>query len=153
MMNVNVKAPLILTHHFAKEMKKRKKGGILFLSSIMALAGASKWANYNATKAHNLILSEGIAQELRKSNIKVTALIVGPVKSNFQKRSHTQSPFFAMSPKKVAKYGLWMLLCKRTYVVGFINKLIALSTRLNPRIINSYIFSAVVNQLTKEGGK
>lgn len=152
MLNVNLKAPLILTHHFAKEMKKRKRGGVVFLSSIMALAGASKWANYNATKAHNLLLSEGIAGELKKDNIKVIALIVGPVKSKFQERSNTQSPFFAMSPQRVAKYGLWMLLCRRTYVVGFINKLIVLSTRLNPRVVNSYIFSYVVNQLTKKVG-
>lgn len=149
MLNLNLKAPLILSHHFAKEMKQRERGGILFLSSIMALAGAAKWANYSATKAHNLILAEGLAQELKKYNVNVTALIVGPVESGFQKRSHSKSPFFAMSPQRVAKWGLFMLTCKRTYVVGFINKLITLSIRLNPRVLNTIIFSAVVNRLTK----
>ena len=151
MLNVNLKAPLILSHHFAKQMRERKKGGILFLSSIMALAGAAKWANYNATKAHNLVLAEGLAQELKKDNIRVTTLILGPVKSGFQERSHTQSPFFAMSAQRVAKYGLWMLGCRRVYVVGFVNKLIALSTRLNPRVLNTIIFSSVVNKLAQRG--
>jgi len=151
MLNVNLKAPLILTHHFAKAMQKRKKGGIVFLSSIMALAGATKWANYNATKAHNLILAEGIGQELKKDNINVIALIVGPVKSGFQKRSHSHSAFWAMSPQTVAKYGLWMIQCKRTYIPGLLNKLIVLSTRITPRIINSYIFSNVVKKLTAKG--
>jgi len=34
MLNVNVKAPLQLTHYFAKKMKEKKRGGIIFLSSI-----------------------------------------------------------------------------------------------------------------------
>ena len=152
MLNVNVKAPLMLSHHFAKKMKERKRGGIIFLSSIMALAGASKWANYNATKAHNLLLAEGITRELKKDNVKVLAMIVGPVKSGFQERSNTKSAFWSMSPQRVAKYGLWMLGCRSTYVPGLINKFIALTTRLNPRIINSYIFSGVVKRLTSRRG-
>jgi short-subunit dehydrogenase len=152
MLNVNVKAPLILSHHFAKQMKKRQKGGILFMSSIMALAGAAKWAHYNATKAHNLLLAEGLAQELRKDNVKVLAVIAGSVNSGFQERSKTQSAVGAMNPHKVDKWSLWMLSCKRTYIPGIMNKLIALSTRLNPRIINTAIFSAVVNKLTTPKG-
>ena len=148
MLNVNLKAPLILTHYFAKEMKKRQRGGIVFISSIMALAGASMWANYNATKAHNLLLAEGIAQELKPDNINVIAVIAGSVKSKFQERSDSKSAFGAMTAQSVAKYSLWMLLCKRTYVPGVINKFIVLSTRLNPRIINSFIFSRVIKRLT-----
>jgi short-subunit dehydrogenase len=148
MLSVNLKAPLILTHHFTKAMKERKRGGVVFLSSIMALAGAAKWANYNATKAHNLLLAEGVGMELKKDNVNVMALIVGPVKSGFQARSHTHSVFWAMRPETVAKYGLWMLQCKRAYIPGMINKLISLSTRITPRIINSYIFSNVVKKLT-----
>jgi len=151
MLDVNLKAPLILTHHFAKAMKERKRGGIVFLSSIMALAGAAKWANYNATKAHNLLLAEGIGQELRKDNINVLALISGPVRSGFQERSHTHSASWAMRPQTVAKYGLWMLQCRRTYIPGLLNKSIALSTRITPRFINSVIFSNVVKRLTAQG--
>lgn len=151
MLSVNLKAPLMLTHHFSKAMKERKRGGVIFLSSIMALAGAAKWANYNATKAHNLLLAEGIGQELKKDNVNVIALIVGPVKSGFQARSNTHSAFWAMRPQTVAKYGLWMLQCRRSYIPGIINKLIALSTRITPRIINSYIFSNVVKKLTAKG--
>jgi short-subunit dehydrogenase len=153
MLNVNVKAPLQLTHYFAKKMKEKKRGGIIFLSSIMALVGTSKWANYNATKAHNLLLAEGLTRELKKDNINVLAMIVGPVKSGFQERSNSKTIFWSMSPQRVAKYGLWMLGCRSTYIPGLINKFIVLSTRLNPRIINSYIFSSVLKQLIIKVGR
>lgn len=147
MVSVNINAPLVLSHYFGNKMKDKRKGGIIFLSSIMAFAGASDWANYNATKAYNLLLAEGLAQELKQYNIKVLALTPGSTISGFQNRSNTKSAVGAMSAKRVAKLGLWMLGCKRTYAPGLINKLIVLSTRINPRIINSYIFSAVVNKL------
>ncbi len=151
MLSVNVKAPLMLTHHLAKAMKERQRGGIVFLSSIMALAGAAKWANYNATKAHNLLLAEGIGEELKKDNINVIAVISGSVDSGFQERSHTQSALGSMRPETVAKYSLWMLQCKRTYIPGMMNKLIALSLRTAPRFVGTKIFSNVVNKLTSQG--
>lgn len=148
LLQVNSTMPLMLAHHFSKQMKERGKGAIVFLSSIMALAGASGWASYNASKAHNLILSEGIGEELKHYGVDVIALTPGSINSGFQERSGTKNLSIALSPKKVAKCGLWMLGCKkRTHTAGFINKIIALSTRLTPRRMNSKIFSFVVKQL------
>ena len=36
-LDTNCKAPLVLTHHFAKKMVERKRGGILFMSSLVAV--------------------------------------------------------------------------------------------------------------------
>ncbi|MCH9812709.1 MAG: SDR family NAD(P)-dependent oxidoreductase [Epsilonproteobacteria bacterium] len=151
LLEVNVKAPMQLALHFSKEMKARKKGGIIFVSSIMALGGAAGWAHYNATKAHNLVLAEGLGEELRAHGVHVIALTPGSIKSGFQSRSRTKSMFGALSPKRVAKCGLWMLgTYKRTHTAGLMNKIIALSTRLTPRWINTKIFSLVVKSLTQK---
>jgi short-subunit dehydrogenase len=74
---VNARAPLILTHHFGRLLRTRKRGGILFVSSMSALTGTSYVSEYSATKAHDLALGEALWQELRPSNVDVLTAIVG----------------------------------------------------------------------------
>jgi short-subunit dehydrogenase len=74
---VNARAPLILAHHFGGLMRKRKRGGIIFVSSMSALTGTSYVSEYSATKAHDLALGEALWQELRPSNVDVLTTIVG----------------------------------------------------------------------------
>jgi short-subunit dehydrogenase len=76
-LNINARAPMILAHHFGGLMRERKRGGIIFVSSMSALAGTSYVSEYSATKAHDLILGEAMWQELRPSNVDVLATIVG----------------------------------------------------------------------------
>lgn len=151
--DVNARVPMLLSHHFAIQMKTRKKGGILFVSSIMALGGASGWASYNASKTHNLLLAEGIGEELKPYDINVIALTPGSIKSGFGERSGTKAMLGALNPKRVAKCGLWMLSCgKRTHTAGLMNKIISLATRITPRFLNTKIFSFVVKSLNNKKG-
>jgi hypothetical protein len=76
-LDINARAPLILAHHFGGLMRGRKHGGIIFVSSMSGLAGTSYVGEYSATKAHDLVLSEALWQELRLSNVDVLATIVG----------------------------------------------------------------------------
>jgi short-subunit dehydrogenase len=118
LLEVNVKTPLVLSHYFSQQMKERKKGGIIFLSSIMALGAAKNWASYNASKSHNLLLAEGMGEELKAYGVKVIALTPGSIKSGFGERSDTKAMFGALKPRRVARCGLWMLGCKRTHTAG-----------------------------------
>ncbi|HSB01579.1 MAG TPA: SDR family NAD(P)-dependent oxidoreductase [Anaerolineales bacterium] len=74
---VNARAPLILAHHFGALMRARKRGGMIFVSSMSALTGTSYVSEYSATKAHALALGEALWQELRTSNVDVLTTIVG----------------------------------------------------------------------------
>ena len=74
---VNARAALILAHHFGGLMRGRKRGGVIFVSSMSALAGTSYVSEYSATKAHDLTLGEALWQELRPSNVDVLTTIVG----------------------------------------------------------------------------
>jgi short-subunit dehydrogenase len=49
-LNINARAPLTLAHHFGRLMRDRKRGGIVFVSSMSALAGTSYVSEYSATK-------------------------------------------------------------------------------------------------------
>jgi len=150
LLNVNVKTPMVLAHHYSKQMKERQKGGIIFVSSIMAFGASANWASYNASKSHNLLLAEGMGEELRKYGVNVIALTPGSIKSGFGERSDTKAMLGALSPKRVAKCGLWMLGCKRrTHTAGLVNKIIVLATRITPRFLNTKIFSFVVRGMKK----
>ena len=51
MIDVNVRAPLILVQEFGARMLARKRGGIIMVASASALQGVSYIASYAATKA------------------------------------------------------------------------------------------------------
>ncbi|MBI5295667.1 MAG: SDR family NAD(P)-dependent oxidoreductase [Chloroflexi bacterium] len=76
-LTVNARAPLMLAHHFGGMMRARKRGGIIFVSSMSALSGTSYVSEYSATKAHDLTLGEALWQELRPANVDVLTTIVG----------------------------------------------------------------------------
>ncbi|GCE24432.1 SDR family NAD(P)-dependent oxidoreductase [Dictyobacter kobayashii] len=74
---INCYAPLTLSHHFGRLMRERGRGGIIFFSSASALQGTALVTNYAATKAYNLILAEGLWDELRSSGVDVLGFAPG----------------------------------------------------------------------------
>lgn len=77
----NVRAPMILTHHFGGGMVARKRGGIIMLSSASAVLGTAYVANYAATKAYNHILGESLWYEMQQSGVDVLSLLVGTTRT------------------------------------------------------------------------
>ena len=81
--DVNVRALVSLTYAFAPDMAARHRGGVINVASTAAfqpLAGASVYA---ASKAFVLFFSEGLALELEKTGVRVTAACPGPVATQF----------------------------------------------------------------------
>lgn len=77
--DVNVKAPLLLTKLLSAPMIERGRGGIVLMSSLAGGQGSSTIATYAATKSFNAILAEGLWQELRPHGIDVLACCAGAV--------------------------------------------------------------------------
>lgn len=75
--DLNVRAPLLLSHALAPQLIKRGRGGILFTCSMSGMQGTAYVASYAATKAHNLILAEGLWQELQTHGVDVTGCMLG----------------------------------------------------------------------------
>ena len=74
---LNVISTLKLTHHFTREMEKRKKGGVLFVSSLIAHMPSPYFSNYAATKAYVLNLGISLYGELKSNGIDVSVLSPG----------------------------------------------------------------------------
>jgi short-subunit dehydrogenase len=81
--DVNVRALVSLTYAFVPGMVAAHRGGVMNLASTASfqpLAGATVYA---ASKAFVLFFSEGLALELDRTGVKVTAACPGPVATHF----------------------------------------------------------------------
>ena len=144
-LNVNCRAPLILTHYYGKLMQRRSRGGIIFLASVVGLTGIPAWANYAATKGHNLLFAEGLAEELKREGVDVLALSPAFIRTEFMKLT-SFGRIMSAEAEAVVQVALATLGKKRGVTPGFLHKLIAFSTRLQPRFLNTKIFRAVISR-------
>jgi hypothetical protein len=76
-LDVNCRAPLLLAHHFGARLLARGRGGLILMTSLSGLAGASRVATYAATKAFDWLLAEGLHQEWKSSGVDVLAAVAG----------------------------------------------------------------------------
>lgn len=149
---LNIKAPLLLTHHFGAKMVGRKKGGIINMSSIVAFQGVPYIVNYAGTKAYNLIFSEGIASEFKKHNIDVLAVTPGFTKTKLARAyDFTETPFKPLDPNFVALKAVKDLGRKRLSIPGFINAFLYWNGKLLfSRSMNTASFGMVFRKVLRK---
>jgi short-subunit dehydrogenase len=80
---LNVMALTKLTYLFLPDFIRRNQGKILNVSSTASLSPGPLQAVYFATKSYITFLSNAIAEELRDTNITVTALMPGATDTEF----------------------------------------------------------------------
>lgn len=108
MIQVNIVTLTTLTRLFLPDFVKRNSGKILNVSSTATLMPGPLQAVYYATKAYVLSFSNAIAQELKDTNITVTALLPGATETEFAKTSDmSKTAVFkkTANPYEVAKEG------------------------------------------------
>jgi NAD(P)-dependent dehydrogenase (short-subunit alcohol dehydrogenase family) len=93
-MHTNIQAQLWLTQMVAPDMKVRKDGVIVLISSIGGLRGSDVIGAYNISKAADIQLAKNLAVELGPDNIRVNAIAPGLVKTDFA-RALWENPEFA----------------------------------------------------------
>ena len=83
MMDVNVRAVVELTRAFLPEMRGRAQGRIVNVASNAAFQPVPYLTVYAATKAFALSFTEGLAEELRGTGVRVQALCPGITATEF----------------------------------------------------------------------
>ncbi|MDB5071721.1 MAG: 3-oxoacyl-(acyl-carrier-protein) reductase [Candidatus Eremiobacteraeota bacterium] len=81
LIDVNLKSAFYLSAAVAKPMMKQRAGAIVFVSSIVGLAGNAGQSAYAATKAGLLGLAKSLAKELGSRNIRVNAVAPGLIET------------------------------------------------------------------------
>jgi uncharacterized protein len=142
LINLNVTGAVHLAKHVVQHMSERGQGRILFTSSIAAEMPAPFEAVYGASKAFLLSFSEALRNELKDTNITVTALQPGPTDTNFFDRAGMQDTKVGADkkddPADVARDGFEALMAGKDHVVAgsFKNKVQSTMAQITPDKVN-----------------
>ena len=82
---VNVKGLFLCAQAAAREMRRRKSGKIINISSIAAIGGQAGLCAYSATKGAVLPLTRVFALELADDNVQVNAVLPGTTDTGMAK--------------------------------------------------------------------
>ncbi|MFC5409027.1 SDR family NAD(P)-dependent oxidoreductase [Larkinella bovis] len=125
---INATALVHLTKLFLKDMVQRNDGKVLMLASIVSIMPNPLMAVYGATKSFILSFTEALQNELKDTQVTVTALLPGATNTDFFAKAGaegTRSHQMAQDtdPAKVARDGYEALMKGKEKVVsGLMNK-------------------------------
>jgi len=132
--DVNCRGPLVMAHELGGAMARRGRGGIILMSSMSGMQGSPIVASYAATKAYNLVLAEGLWDELCSSGVDVLACCAGPTRTPGWDRSQPQRKMRAMEPRVVVEEALAALGRRPSMIPGRLNRIVTFVLhRLLPR--------------------
>lgn len=119
MINTNIVAYHILTKLYLVDMKAKNRGKILNVASIAGFMPGPLMATYYSTKAYIVRLSESIREELRKekSNVQISILCPGPVKTNFNDVANVKFHMREADSMSVSRFAINKLLKGKFYIV------------------------------------
>lgn len=149
MIDLNIKVPAILTHHFVKKMIDRKKGGIIFTASMLGFMGTPYASAYAGTKSHEIVKTEGLAFELKSKGIDVLALNPGLTETEMTANNDFSGmPMKLMKPAPVAKSAIDALGKKTLVTPGFMNNMMNwMSKRIMSRKMNTNMFGGFMKKV------
>lgn len=142
LIDTNVKAMHILAKLYLKDMVEKNDGHILNTASIAGFMPGPLMCAYYASKAYVIRLSEGIRAELKrqKSNVKISLLCPGPVKTNFNNVAGVKFNLSSLTSEKVAKYAVKKMLKNKFMIVpGVKIKIARILAKLSPNNLSSKV--------------
>ncbi len=150
MVQLDIASLTAATHVFAQDMRKRGRGKILLVASLLAYQGVQSFAVYAAAKAYVLRLGEALHRELKRDGVTVTTLCPGMSDTGFatvaQQKITPGLKVLMMQPAPVVRAGIRALQAGRISVVpGWANKAFVIFIWATPRWLHQAIFSHIMN--------
>ena len=137
MIQVNITALTALTRLYLPAMLERRAGRVLNVASVVGFMPCPGLAEYAASKAYVLALSEALYSELQGSGVSVTCLCPGATDTEFAVVAGMRGKLAMRQPMAsaaVARAGAEATLAgRRLIVTGVPNRLASLLPRLLPR--------------------
>lgn len=119
MIKTNIVAYHILTKLYLTDMKTKNSGKILNVASIAGFMPGPLMATYYSTKSYVVRLSESIREELKKekSNVQISILCPGPVKTNFNNVANVKFHMREANSHNIANFAIKKLLKGKFYII------------------------------------
>lgn len=143
MLRVNCEVPLRMAHWASENLLPSGRGGIVFVSSILAWQGVPLQGHYGATKAYIQSLGEALHAEWSEHGVDVLVAAPGPVATNFGKQAGMNQAK-ADDAVEVAREIVESLGRKRTVVPGKLGKLLTGLLATAPRALRIRIMANVI---------
>lgn len=106
----NLRGIFLVNRAFLRGMIARRGGHIINISSTAGLEGRAYDAAYCASKSGVIGLTESLAEEVRRSRIKVTAILPDAVATPlWQQNAPIPAPAVALAPERVADLIVYLL--------------------------------------------
>ena len=143
MIKTNITAYHILTKLYLVDMKAKNRGKILNVASIAGFIPGPLVATYYATKSYVVRLSESIREELKKekSNVQISILCPGPVKTNFNKVANVRFYMREANSQNVANYAINKLLKGKFYIIPGLDVKLAI-------FFSHFVPSSLISKIT-----
>jgi short-subunit dehydrogenase len=135
MINLSCRLPVALTHKFIGGMKRRKRGAVIFLSSVAGTMPVPFMATYSATKAFPLYLAESLYGELAGSGVDVLAVAPGDTSTEFRDTADLtmKAPIPPRTPDDVVETTFKALGRRPSVIDGVANRMSARVMALLPK--------------------
>jgi short-subunit dehydrogenase len=146
LLNVNCRAPMLLSHVFARQMAKRKRGGIIMVSSVSGYVSTPYEASYSASKVYELFLAEALRYELKNDGVEVLALCPGVTQTEFHELAGSP-PVAAMAAGPVVRAALRKLGKKPVTVPGWHNRMLVGLLKITPRRLHTFFAGRTMQRL------
>lgn len=149
---LNVMATSVLTHQILPNLKNQPQSYILNVSSMAAFSPMGYKTVYPASKVFIHYFTRGLFQELKNTNVFVSVVNPGPMKTNenVTKRINDQGFFGKLgliSPEKVAKISIRQLFKRDTMIMlNYTNGLNWLLMKLVPIYIRLPLLTRTIKR-------
>jgi uncharacterized protein len=136
--DLNVRSTTHLAKLVLRDMANRGAGKVLFTSSVASMMPGSYQTVYNASKSFVQSFTEALQDEMRDSGITITALMPGPVDTNFFHRAKMDDTPVGKMPKDdpadVARQGFEALMRgdKKVVAASPLSKVMGTVSRVLP---------------------
>ncbi len=147
MLRLHIDTTVESMHLFLPGMVERGRGAIINVASVVGFFPTPYLAQYAATKAFLISLSEAVAQEVRESGVRIQACCPGSTETDFHATAgHVpKDPIRSDSPAEVVAASLAGLEKGRGVVtVGFRGRMIDLLSGVVPRPIVLKLSAAIL---------
>lgn len=156
MIQLNVMATTIMTKQMLPNLQKRKEAFVLNVSSLAAFSPFPFKTVYPASKAFVHSFSRGLFEEYRKSNVFISVVNPGPIKTNPQVTARIDKQgrlgrIGLLSPKKVAEICIRQLFKRDAMIM--LNKMAGLNwllMKVIPIWIRLPLLSRVIRRELRE---
>lgn len=150
MLDLDVASLTAVTYLFAEDMRVKRRGKILLVSSLLAYQGVKNFAVYAAAKAYVLRFGEALHREFKQDGVTVTTICPGVSDTGFamvaQQKITPMLKFLMMKPGPVVRAGIQALDSKRISTTpGFGNKAFVFFMWSTPRWLHQAVLARVMD--------